>query len=166
MTLHLVGGRSPHGLRATRDRTARRNLLLYSLGQKADFPGYRAVHDAGVLSDFSTSEGGKALVRVSRWAGAAEIDQLIAWGADPNYLDPDIGYAALHRAIFGNNLAGLKELLARGADPLERSKNGRLPSELTGTPEDTKRAEILALVEKAAKQRSMQPTTHRSAGTP
>jgi tetratricopeptide (TPR) repeat protein len=116
------------------------------------YPGLRALHDSGVIKDFSVGPAGQALGRVCMWGGATEIDQLMAWGADPNHLDPNYG-TALHLAIFRDNMVAVKALLARGADPLTRYTDGRLPSQLTGKPSDAKRAEILALVQKAAQSR-------------
>jgi tetratricopeptide (TPR) repeat protein len=118
----------------------------------ATYPGLRALHTSGVLKDFSGAQGGQALVRAAPWGGTAEIAQLIGWGANPNYLDPKEG-TALQRAILADNVSAVKALLAHGADPTTRYKDGRLPTELTGDSLDSRRAEILALLENAARQR-------------
>jgi hypothetical protein len=83
------------------------------------------------------------------YATSSQIEQLLSWSANPNYLDPDEG-TALHRAILSNNLDAVKALLAHGANPLTPFTDGRLPSELRDDPADTKRSEILAIVRKAA----------------
>ena len=120
---------------------------------KATYPGIQALHASGVLKDFSGEDGSRALVLATQWANSQQIEELLAWGADPNHLDSDFG-TALQSAILWNNLAAVKVLLAHGADPLIRYSDGRMPSQLSGDPSDIRQREIQALVEKAAAQRS------------
>lgn len=123
--------------------------MLASL--EVTYPGIRALHAASILTDFSGPVGGLILERTAKWAGAAEIEELLAWGANPNYMHPEEG-TALRRAILSDNVAAVKVLLAHGADTTARDKNGRLPKELIGDLADTQRAEILAMVGKAGRQ--------------
>jgi tetratricopeptide (TPR) repeat protein len=123
--------------------------MLASL--EVTYPGIRALHAASILTDFSGPVGGLILERTAKWAGAAEIEELLAWGANPNYMDPEEG-TPLRRAILSDNVAAVKVLLAHGADTTARDKNGRLPRELIGDLADTQRAEILAMVGKAGRQ--------------
>ena len=85
----------------------------------------------------------------SIYATGPEIEQMLVWGANPNFFDPEEG-TPLHRAILANNVEAVRVLLAHGANPLTPFVDGRVPSQLTDEPSDTKRAEILALVRKAA----------------
>lgn len=116
-------------------------------------PGVFAIRGEGLAKNFSGSVGGLTLVRASRYASASVIEQLLAWGANPNYFDAHDG-APLHAAILGDNAAAVKALLAHGANPLAPFIDGRAPVEMTTGPSDTQRAEILALVSEAAKRRA------------
>jgi tetratricopeptide (TPR) repeat protein len=115
------------------------------------FPGVVGIHSAGAIRDFSGRIGGQTLVHASAYATSTQIEQLLAWGANPNYFDPDDG-TPLHRAILADNVAAVETLLAHGANPLTPFTDGRLPSDLNGPPSDVdvKRSEILAAVRKAA----------------
>jgi tetratricopeptide (TPR) repeat protein len=113
------------------------------------FPGVFGIHSAGAIEDFSGRIGGQTLVHASMYATSKQIEQLLSWGANPNYLDPDDG-TPLHRAILADNVAAVKTLLAHGANPLTPFTDGRLPSDLNGDPSDVKRSEILADIRKAA----------------
>jgi tetratricopeptide (TPR) repeat protein len=113
------------------------------------FPGVFGIHSAGAIKDFSGRIGGQTLVHASMYATSKQIEQLLSWGANPNYLDPDDG-TPLHRAILADNVAAVKTLLAHGANPLTPFTDGRLPSDLNGDPSDVKRSEILADIRKAA----------------
>jgi hypothetical protein len=112
-------------------------------------PGVFGLHDAGVVKDFSGSLGGSALVAASRYAGKGDIEKMLRWGANPNYFSAEQG-APLHAAILGNNIEGVKVLLAHGADPTLPFVDGRLPSQLSGDATDAKQHEILRLVEQAS----------------
>ena len=119
----------------------------------AMFPGTLpcvfGLHDAGVVTDFSGSLGGNALIAASRYAGKDDIEKLLKWGANPNYFSAEQG-ASLHVAILGNNIEGVKVLLANGADPTLAFVDGRLPSQLSSDATDDKRSEILKVVEQAS----------------
>jgi tetratricopeptide (TPR) repeat protein len=117
------------------------------------FPGVFGLHDAGVVTDFSGSLGGNALIAASRYAGKGDIEKLLKWGANPNYFSAEQG-APLHVAILGDNIEGVKVLLAHGADPALPFVDGRLPSQLGGDATDDKRPEILKLVEQASRGRA------------
>jgi len=91
-------------------------------------PAVFALHEAGVIGDLSSSEGGQTLLLACVHASAADIERLIKWGADPNYLDPDEG-APLHMAIRARNLAAIRALLAHGADVSMRDQDGQMPLE-------------------------------------
>ncbi|MGO9995850.1 MAG: hypothetical protein ACLPTF_25525 [Steroidobacteraceae bacterium] len=112
-------------------------------------PGVFGLHDAGIVKDFSGSLGGNALIAASRYAGKDDIEKLLRWGANPNYFSAEQG-APLHMAILGDNIEGVKVLLAHGADPTLSFVDGRLPSQLSGDATDVKRPEILRLVEQAS----------------
>jgi tetratricopeptide (TPR) repeat protein len=115
----------------------------------AMLPGVFGIHAAGLAGSFSGGVGGRTLVRASSYATAKEIEQMLAWGANPNFFDPEDG-TPLHTAILGNNAAAVRVLLEHGANPLTPFIDGRVPSQLTDEPSDTTRTEILALVRKAA----------------
>jgi hypothetical protein len=126
------------------------------------FPGVLGIHSAGGVKDFSGRIGGQTLVNATLYATSKQIEELLSWGANPNYFDPDEG-TPLHRAILADNEAAVKTLLAHGANPLTPFTDGRLPSDLSGDPSDAKRAEILADVRKAAGGRG---STITSSGAP
>jgi hypothetical protein len=113
------------------------------------FPGVSGIHSAGGVRDFSGRLGGQTLVNATLYATSKQIEELLSWGANPNYFDPDEG-TPLHHAILADNVAAVKTLLAHGANPLTPFTDGRLPSDLTGDPSDAKRNEILAEVRKSA----------------
>ena len=115
----------------------------------ATFPGVLGIHAAGLARNFSGTLGGRTLVYSELYATGEQVEQLLSWGANPNYFDPEEG-TALHFAILADNVAAVKVLLAHGANPTTPFVDGRVPSQLTGDPSDTKRAEILALIAKAA----------------
>lgn len=70
------------------------------------FPGVIGLHAAG-LSDFSGRIGGQILVLSCLYATRQQIEQLLAWGANPNYLDPDEG-TPLHYAILADNAEAVR----------------------------------------------------------
>jgi hypothetical protein len=115
----------------------------------AMLPGCFGIHEEGLAKHFSGSIGGRTLVYASIYATGAEIAQLIAWGANPNYLDSQEG-TPLHLAILADNMAAVRVLLAQGANPLTPYVDGRTPTQLADYPPDAKRTEILAMVTKAA----------------
>jgi hypothetical protein len=117
----------------------------------AFFPAVIGIHASGALKDFSGRIGGQTLVYTSMFGTAQQVELLLSWGANPNYLDPDEG-TALHSAILADNLDTVKTLLAHGANPSTPFTDGRLPVELTSIS-DVRRDEILALVRKAAGER-------------
>ena len=120
------------------------------------FPGVIGIHASGAVKDFSGRIGSQTLVYVSMFGTAQQLEQLLSWGANPNYLDPEEG-TALHRAILANNLDAVKTLLAHGANPLTPFIDGRLPTELNNDPSDVRRGEILALLRKAAGEHAVTP---------
>jgi len=111
------------------------------------FPGVIGLHAAG-LDDLSGRIGGQMLVLSCLYATRQQIEELLAWGANPNYLDPDEG-TPLQFAILADNVEAVRTLLAHGANPSTPFIDGRRPTELAGDPSDTRRAEILALVRNA-----------------
>jgi len=112
-------------------------------------PGVYGIHAEGLIKNFSGSIGGRTLLYATRYATAGQIEQLLSWGANPNYFDAQDG-APLHHAILSDNAAAVKVLLVHGANPLAPYVDGRSPSQLANYPDDPKRAEILAMVSKAA----------------
>jgi tetratricopeptide (TPR) repeat protein len=128
----------------------------------AMLPGVFGIHAAGLARDFSGALGGRTLVYASIYATSQQIEQLLAWGANPNFFDPEEG-TALHRAILANNVEAVRVLLAHGANPLTPFVDGRSPGEMADRPSDAKGADILALVNKAAAGRGAAGST---VGTP
>jgi tetratricopeptide (TPR) repeat protein len=120
----------------------------------AGLPGLVGIHAEGLAKDFSGSIGGRSLIYVSRYAGAQVIEQLIAWGASPNYFDSQEG-TPLHNAILSDNTAAVEALLAHGANPATPFVDGRTPSQLADRPTDPKRAQIRALVASTAAARGV-----------
>ena len=57
-----------------------------------------------------------AIINAVRWADYAELQRLLADGADPNAQD-EYGYTALSLAAFNGNARIVELLLAEGADP-------------------------------------------------
>lgn len=95
--------------------------LLLEAGALPDAPAERAALLAAV--------GGRA-PRLARDAGAI-FDLLVAAGADPKALDPQVGNA-FHKAASLPSLASLpiwEALLARGVDPNARNSRGETPVE-------------------------------------
>jgi tetratricopeptide (TPR) repeat protein len=120
------------------------------------FPGVIGIHSIGAIKDFSGRIGGETLVHATLYASSKQIEQLLSWGANPNYFDPDSG-TPLHFAILADNLEAVKTLLAHGASPLTPFTDGRLPWDLVN-PSDVRRDEILAIVRKAAGERGLATT--------
>jgi tetratricopeptide (TPR) repeat protein len=120
------------------------------------YPGVVGIHSSGAIKDFSGRIGGETLVHAALYATSKQIEQLLSWGANPNYFDPDDG-TPLHHAIMADNLAAVKTLLAHGASPLTPFIDGRLPWDLVN-PSDARRDEILAIVRKAAGERGVAAT--------
>jgi hypothetical protein len=118
------------------------------------FPGVLGIHSVGAIKDFSGRIGGQTLVYASVYGTTKQIDQLLSWGANPNYLDPDEG-TPLHVAILADNVDAVRTLLAHGANPLTPFTDGRLPGDLTNDSSDVRRGEILAVVRKAAGDRGL-----------
>jgi tetratricopeptide (TPR) repeat protein len=114
----------------------------------AMFPGVVGIHAAGLTKNFSGTLGGRTLVYASLYTTGEQMEELLSWGANPNYFDPEEG-TALHFAILADNVAAVRVLLAHGANPMTPFVDGRVPSQLTSDPSDTKRGEILALIAKA-----------------
>jgi tetratricopeptide (TPR) repeat protein len=126
------------------------------------FPGVLGIHDAGFVTDFSGTLGGKTLVHASLYATAGDLEKLLAWGADPNYFDPEEG-APLHAAVLAENAVAVKVLLAHGANPLTPSVDGRMPSQIADQPSDPKAMEIKLLIDSAVGSR---PSATGPIGTP
>jgi tetratricopeptide (TPR) repeat protein len=116
------------------------------------FPGVLGIHSAGGVKEFSSRIGGQTLINATLYATSKQIEELLSWGANPNYFDPEEG-TPLHHAILADNLAAVKTLIAHGANPLTPFTDGRLPSDLTGDPSDAIRNAILAEVRRAASGR-------------
>jgi tetratricopeptide (TPR) repeat protein len=114
----------------------------------AMYPGVIGIHAAGADKDFAGRMGGQMLVLACLYATPQQIEQLLAWGANPNYFDPDEG-TPLHLAILANNVDAVRTLLAHGANPSTPFIDGRTPSELASGSSDSRRAEILVLVRSA-----------------
>jgi tetratricopeptide (TPR) repeat protein len=128
----------------------------------AMFPGVFGIHDAGFVRDFSGTVGGMTLVHASLYASAVQMEKLLAWGANPNYFDPEEG-AALHVAVLARNVAAVKMLLAHGANPLTPSVDGRTPSQIADEPSDPKAMQIKLLIDRAVGSR---PSATGPIGTP
>jgi tetratricopeptide (TPR) repeat protein len=110
----------------------------------ATYTGIVGIHASGALPTFAGRLGGEILVRSMLYATPAQIEQMLSWGADPNYLDPEEG-TPLHFAILANNVAAVRVLLARGASARTPFIDGRLPCELAAG-DDPNRKATLALV--------------------
>jgi len=127
-------------------------------------PAVFALHEAGVIGELSSTEGGQTLLLACAHASAADIERLINWGADPNYLDPDEG-APLHVAIRARNLPAIRALLAHGADVSMREQNGLMPlefAEMYVERSERDSADIVALLRAA----SARDTAAAPVGTP
>jgi cytohesin len=101
----------PLSLAITRNDLAMVELLL-DAGAQVEWPefGYTELEIAGTF------------------AGADVVQALLATGADPNGVDPGLGFP-LSSAAYSNNVAAIEVLLAAGADP-----NLYNPDELRSAP--------------------------------
>jgi tetratricopeptide (TPR) repeat protein len=122
----------------------------------AMFPGVVGIHAAGLTRNFAGAVGGKTLMNAMFYATGEQVEQLLTWGVNPNYFDPEAG-TPLHSAIIDENVAGVRVLLAHGANAMTPYLNGSLPSQLASYPSDAKRAEILALISKAVSGKNSVP---------
>jgi tetratricopeptide (TPR) repeat protein len=116
-------------------------------------PSVYALRESGAVRDFSSVEGGRTLLHACNHAGAADIERLIKWGANPNYLDPGEG-TPLQVAIRAANLDAVRALLVNGADAKAKDRQGRLPFEMAAAFVDTSSPqgkELLAVLRKAAR---------------
>lgn len=119
-------------------------------------PAVFALHDSGMVRDFSGSDGGGALVLASVHASAADIERLVKFGADPNYLDPKEG-TPLQMAIGANNVAAVRTLLKLGANVNTRGRDGELPLEVAervARPATPKNLEIASLLRASGARKS------------
>jgi tetratricopeptide (TPR) repeat protein len=115
-------------------------------------PAVFALHESHILGDLSTADGGVALVLASAHAPAADIERLVMWRADPNYLDPEEG-TPLHMAVRARNAAAVRVLLRLGANVSVRGQDGRMPLELAeslAVKSSPPSLEILSMLQKAA----------------
>jgi hypothetical protein len=112
------------------------------------FIGVFGLHAEGIITDFSGSVGGQTLVKASSFATGRQIEQLLAWGANPNYEDPVSG-TPLDAAILGANVAAVKILLDHKADPNRPYLDGRDPRQMASTLGEPQRAAILAALDHA-----------------
>jgi len=99
----------------------------------AMFAGVVGIHAADLTRNFAGTLGGKTLVYAMLYATGEQVEQLLAWGANPNYFEPEEG-TALHFAIMADNVAAVRVLLAHGANPMTPFIDGRLPSRLASDP--------------------------------
>jgi tetratricopeptide (TPR) repeat protein len=113
----------------------------------ATYPGVVGAHASGALPSFAGRLGGETLVRSMLYATPAQIEQMLSWGADPNYLDPEEG-TPLQFAILADNVAAVQNLLTHGANARTPFIDGRLPCELAAG-DDPRRKVTLAMVLKA-----------------
>ncbi len=75
----------------------------------------------------TTQEGlDAALPKAVLRENMAEVEALLAAGADPHWIDPS-GKTAVHRAAFADNLKLLEIMLAHGADPNVRDLTNSTP---------------------------------------
>jgi hypothetical protein len=112
--------------------------------------GVRGLRAMGFLPDLSGPTGGKVLVEASGYLDRSRLEELLAWGANPRFVEPT-GTTALHKAILANNVEAVRLLLERGANPSARFEDGRTPLEMASYPQDDAgRAQIRALLEQAA----------------
>lgn len=119
--------------------------------------------DAGADANWRSDSGVTPLSVAGYFGHAQTVDVLLKSGADPNAAgaihvaaqngytgivrqllsseaDPDLrvgpnGQTALHYAVLGNNSTVVETLLAGGASPLIRSKNGKIPIQMTVKPD-------------------------------
>lgn len=79
--------------------------------------------------DARDSSGGTALHAAMFQKNIKIVEMLIDYGLDVNAIGPKNGYTPLHDAVWGNNPEAAKLLLAKGADPTIKNKEGQTPLE-------------------------------------
>jgi tetratricopeptide (TPR) repeat protein len=110
----------------------------------ATYPGVVGIHASGALPTFAGRLGGETFVRSMLYATPPQIEQMLSWGADPNYLDPEEG-TPLQFAILADNVPAVRDLLAHGANARTPFIDGRLPCELAAG-DDPRRQTTLAML--------------------
>ncbi len=154
--LYLAGKRDAAAKLVEEARDADRNLTqnYWILARTPlKLPAVVALLESGLISDLSDSDGGRVLLFASAFADAADMERLIKWRANPNYLDPDNG-TPLQMAIRAGNPAAVRVLLAHGADVSTRDYAGKLPVELAETSSRNsaaRGAEVLTLLRAATR---------------
>ena len=91
-------------------------------------PSSMRLRGANLVDDFSGPVGGRILVETAALGAGTDVEALLSWGADPDFLDPDRG-TAMHEAVRGNNVDAVIALLMRGAAREPRDAHGRTPLE-------------------------------------
>ena len=94
--------------------------------------------------------GGTALHAAMFQKDTSIVVLLLDYGFDPNAKGTGNGYTPLHDAVWASNLEAAKILLAGGADPAVRNRDGLTPYELA-VKENKK--QIAGYIERFAKQR-------------
>ena len=79
--------------------------------------------------DARDSYGGTALHAAMFQSNIKIVQMLINYGLDVNAIGPKNGYTPLHDAVWANNAAAARELLAHGANPGIKGKDGLTPLE-------------------------------------
>lgn len=79
--------------------------------------------------DARDSYGGTALHAAMFQSNIKIVQMLINYGLDVNAIGPRNGYTPLHDAVWANNAAAARELLAHGANTGIKGKDGLTPLE-------------------------------------
>lgn len=97
---------------------------IHQAAHSGDLARVSALLKAGVDPDARDSYGGTALHAAMFQPDIQVVELLIANGFDINAIGPRNGYTPLHDAVWANNVAAARVLLAHGARTDIRGKDG------------------------------------------
>lgn len=116
---------------------------IHQAAHNGDLARVTALIKAGVDPDARDSYGGTALHAAMFQPDIRIVELLIANGFDVNAVGPRNGYTPLHDAVWADNVAAARILLAHGARTDIRGKDGLSPYEKAIREQRQKMADLL-----------------------